>query len=72
MASAADAVILDLEDAVAEDRKAEAREHVIAYLESRPAIRPEIAVRINPLNRVAGLEDLCRIGPAQVRAGAMC
>ena len=71
MASAADAVILDLEDAVAEDRKAEAREHVIAYLESRPAVRPEIAVRINPLNRVAGLEDLCalariRIGPTYV------
>lgn len=57
-ASVAEALILDLEDAVAEDRKTEARGHVIAFLESRPAIRQEIAVRINPMGRAAGLEDL--------------
>lgn len=56
--SAADALILDLEDAVAEERKIEARGHVIAYLASAPAIRQQIAVRINPLGRGVGLEDL--------------
>lgn len=60
-ASAADALILDLEDAVAEENKGEARGHVIAFLESRPAIRQQIAVRINPLGRAVGLEDLAAL-----------
>lgn len=60
-ASAADALILDLEDAVAEENKAEARGHVTAFLESRPDIRQKIAVRINPLGRAVGMEDLARL-----------
>jgi citrate lyase beta subunit len=66
-ASEAEALILDLEDAVAEDRKAEARGHVLAFLESRPAIRQRICVRINPLGRAVGLEDLAAL--ARLPAG---
>ncbi len=62
--SAADALILDLEDAVAEDGKIAARGHVIAYLESAPVIRQRIAVRINPLGRGIGLEDLVALSRA--------
>ncbi|CAN7663977.1 aldolase/citrate lyase family protein [Phenylobacterium sp. LjRoot225] len=60
-ATSADALILDLEDAVAEDRKREARGHVVAFLESRPAIGQQVAVRINPLGRAVGLEDLAAL-----------
>ncbi|WCT75180.1 aldolase/citrate lyase family protein [Sphingomonas naphthae] len=60
-ATGADALILDLEDAVAEDRKVEARGHVIAFLDSAPAIAQAIAVRINPLGRAVGLEDLAAL-----------
>jgi citrate lyase beta subunit len=60
-ATDAEALILDLEDAVAEDRKVEARGHVLAFLESRPAIRQRICVRINPLGRAVGLEDLAAL-----------
>lgn len=59
-ASAAGALILDLEDAVAEERKREARGHVLAFLEERPAERQTI-VRINPLGRAVGLEDLAAL-----------
>lgn len=61
VASAADALILDLEDAVAEAQKPEARRHVIAFLESRPTIRQRLAVRINPLGRAVGLTDLAAL-----------
>ena len=50
-ATDAEALILDLEDAVAEGSKAEARGHVLAWLASRPAVRQRICVRINPLSR---------------------
>lgn len=60
-ATAAEALILDLEDAVAEDRKLEARGHVVAFLESRPAIGQQVIVRINPLSRAVGLEDLAAL-----------
>lgn len=60
-ATAAEALILDLEDAVAEDKKTEARGHVIAFLESRPQIRQQVIVRINPLSRAVGLEDLAAL-----------
>jgi citrate lyase beta subunit len=66
-ASAAEALILDLEDAVAEDKKVEARGHVLAFLESRPQIAQKVAVRINALSRAAGLEDLAAL--ARLPAG---
>lgn len=60
-ATEADALILDLEDAVAEGDKAQAREHVVAFLSDRPQIRQQIVVRINPMSRVCGLEDLAAL-----------
>ena len=61
METTAEAVILDLEDAVAEERKPQARNEVLAFLAGRPAQGPRIAVRINPLNRRVGLEDLAAL-----------
>jgi citrate lyase subunit beta / citryl-CoA lyase len=48
MASAADGISLDLQDAVAADRKAEARAEVARFLASRPGGK-RIIVRVNPL-----------------------
>lgn len=50
LASGADALILDLEDAVAPQAKAEARQHVVSFLH-RPRDRGvQLLVRINPLD----------------------
>jgi citrate lyase beta subunit len=57
-ATPADALILDLEDAVAEENKAEARRNVATFLATASSIGQRIAVRINPLRRAIGLEDL--------------
>ncbi len=62
----ADALILDLEDSVADDRQAIAREMTCAYLKSRPERhRQQLWVRINPLDNELSLPDL-----AAVMAGA--
>lgn len=66
-ATSADALILDLEDAVAEGDKGSARAHVAAFLAARPPGGKQIVVRINPLSRVHGLEDLAVL--ARLRAG---
>ena len=66
-ATAAEALILDLEDAVAEDRKLEARGHVLAFLAERPQVAQQVIVRVNPLGRAVGLEDLAAL--AQLKAG---
>ena len=58
--TAADALILDLEDAVAEGDKVDARRHVVAFLE-QGSIRQQVAVRINPLSRAIGLMDLAML-----------
>ncbi|WP_332745406.1 HpcH/HpaI aldolase/citrate lyase family protein [Hydrogenophaga sp.] len=48
LASGADAVVLDLEDAVAPDHKAAARDHVVQWLQSAaPAERARCVVRLN-------------------------
>jgi citrate lyase subunit beta / citryl-CoA lyase len=63
LASGADAVILDLEDAVALPAKDAAREHVLGALAERAADdggRPEVWVRVNQGER--GLADLAAIG----------
>ncbi len=60
-ASQADALILDLEDAVAEEHKEAARQSVVAFLKNRRDVQQKIAVRINPLQRVIGLEDLATL-----------
>jgi len=57
--SEADALILDLEDSVAPDRKAEARKLLadrLAGLDGSTA--PKLYVRINPLDSLHALEDL--------------
>jgi len=53
-----DAVIVDLEDAVAPQAKAAAREAMRAFVAGRPSGGPEIAVRINPLASPWGTDDL--------------
>jgi citrate lyase subunit beta / citryl-CoA lyase len=62
-ASGADALILDLEDAVALENKPRARELVAAFLLARPrATRgSELWVRINPLDTELSLLDLAAV-----------
>ena len=55
---ACDAVIFDLEDAVAPEAKATARESLRAWFSSRPQGGPECIIRINPLASEWGAEDL--------------
>lgn len=58
-ATAADALILDLEDSVAPSRTQVAREMALAYLHSRASRgRQQLWVRINPLDTPAALLDL--------------
>jgi citrate lyase subunit beta/citryl-CoA lyase len=47
LASGADAIIIDLEDAVAADDKATAREHIVAWLTARTDPGERVLVRIN-------------------------
>lgn len=63
---AADALILDLEDAVAPGEKLTARALVEETLAARPYGKREVAIRINGLDTEWGMEDLkmaCRVGP---------
>jgi citrate lyase subunit beta/citryl-CoA lyase len=55
---ACDAVILDLEDAVAPSEKVAAREKLAAFMKTRVAGGPEIVIRINPLAGEWGADDL--------------
>lgn len=55
---ACDAIIFDLEDAVAPGSKDEARETLRAHFRAFPVSRAERIVRINPLNAGPGTEDL--------------
>ncbi len=63
---AADAFILDLEDAVAVARKPAAREMVPAFIKERPRgmRKSQLWVRVNPLDTSWTLEDLAAIVPA--------
>ena len=54
----ADALILDLEDAVAPDAKREARANIVAAVQQGGYGRREIIVRINGLDSEWGHEDL--------------
>jgi citrate lyase subunit beta/citryl-CoA lyase len=59
---AADALILDIEDSVAPERKGMARDMVGAYLKSQPGARKQkLWVRINPLDTADALMDLAAI-----------
>jgi (S)-citramalyl-CoA lyase len=59
IAAGADAVCIDLEDAVPPHEKAAAREAVLDFIAKMPADRPcAVGVRINPLDTADGLKDL--------------
>jgi citrate lyase subunit beta/citryl-CoA lyase len=65
VASGADVVIIDLEDAVAPVRKDEARANAAAYLRARGANRDggaQVHVRVNDLAGPRGLGDLAAVG----------
>jgi citrate lyase subunit beta/citryl-CoA lyase len=62
----ADAIIFDLEDAVAPAAKAEARERVRAAAESRAYGRRQVVIRVNSLSSHWGYDDLV----AAARSGA--
>jgi citrate lyase subunit beta / citryl-CoA lyase len=65
-ASAADIVLLDLEDAVTEDAKPKARAMVPAFLAGQqPPARRRLWVRINPLDGPHALADLAAVIPAR-------
>lgn len=60
----ADALILDLEDAVADDRQQIAREMARDFLKANPdRSRQKLWVRINPLDHAFSLEDLASVMP---------
>jgi (S)-citramalyl-CoA lyase len=58
LASGADSVCVDLEDAVGPEFKAEAREALVRLLATRPDHPAELIVRINPARSEIGLRDL--------------
>ena len=58
IASAADCLILDLEDAVTPDNKDSAREIVAAWLKEADFQNKERTVRMNPLDTPWGLKDI--------------
>lgn len=62
LAAGADAVILDLEDAVDPGRKAEARDTVTAFLTTAPASPPLVFVRVNAPGSPWIDDDLARAG----------
>ena len=63
-ASAADIVIFDLEDAVAETEKPKARAMVAAFLKANVQSRARLWVRINPIQGPHALADLAAVMPA--------
>ena len=61
LAGQADAAILDLEDAVAEDHKEEARRAVAGFLDGRPPVGPAAFVRVNGLRTPHAYRDLLAV-----------
>lgn len=69
LASGATGAILDLEDAVAPDRRAYARDQVRAFLDAHDDLT-SVAVRISPADTPDGRSDLAMLAGAR-RAGAV-
>ena len=67
MASGADAVIIDLEDSIAAERKAIARQAALDFLRSitPKSTRPQLLVRVNGLDTGAIDDDLAAIVPGR-------
>ena len=63
-ASAADTVMLDLEDSVAPGQKVEARRQVIPVVNGRDWGRRTLAVRVNALDTPWGVRDLLEVAEA--------
>jgi citrate lyase subunit beta/citryl-CoA lyase len=65
MASGADAVIVDLEDSIAPEGKAQARESALAFLKeaAKTANRPRLLVRVNGLDTGMMDDDLDAVVP---------
>lgn len=61
IATDADQVCIDLEDAVAPADKDSARASVFAFLADAPASRSEIGLRLNPLSTGLGQKDLAQL-----------
>ena len=61
----ADIVILDLEDAVAPEAKAEARRMVAGFLKAQDTSRERLWVRVNPLDGPHTAQDLAAVMPAR-------
>ena len=61
----ADALLLDLEDAVSQDRLPIARGLVLDYLKSHDRSSQQVWVRINPLNTQHSLPDLVAVMPGK-------
>lgn len=64
----ADALILDLEDAVAPDAKAGARKQVMNAVKSGGFGRREVVIRINALDTAYGADDLAAVAAAKPNA----
>ncbi|MGH6960267.1 MAG: HpcH/HpaI aldolase/citrate lyase family protein, partial [Dongiaceae bacterium] len=64
-ASAADIVLVDLEDAVAEAEKPRARAMVAAFLKAQTRDHARLWVRINPLQSEHALADLAAVMPGR-------
>lgn len=62
LGSGADAVVLDLEDAVPAERKDEARAAAAAFLDQLPTDRPPVWVRVNSLRSPWGEADIAAVG----------
>ena len=63
-ASAADIVLLDLEDAVTPEQKPTARSMISDFLAAHPEMRTRLWIRINPLQGPHALTDLAAVIPA--------
>jgi citrate lyase beta subunit len=71
LASGADIVCVDLEDAVAPDAKVAAQEAALAFLAEATEGAPTRAVRMNALGTLQGLRDLAAIAAAAPRHGLL-
>lgn len=64
----ADSLVLDLYESVAPERKAAAREQLVATLRSGGFRGQELVVRINPLDSLWGAEDLAAVAGLELDA----
>jgi citrate lyase subunit beta/citryl-CoA lyase len=63
--SAADIVIFDIEDAVAPENKATARQMIVDFLKSQSGSHDRLWVRVNPLDGPHTLADLAAVMPGK-------